>query len=413
MWPFNRKGKEARTAGPPDVTLAEWLGGGGITKEDALGVPAVQACIGLVAGIVTTLPIRLYDCGGGKKEPCPGDYRLALLNDDPKDALDAPQFWRALVTDHYLGKGGYAYVNRDGNRIASLHYVDERHVAAMEGHDPIFKHSALMVMGKRLESFDFIKVLRGTANGAAGRSLMQEAPLAFGTMLAAMKLERKLMESGGGKLGVFKPSSDASRVSLDELKAQLRAMLDSRSTYGAVNQSVEFMSLAASPAELQMRENKAANAAEICKLFGLPPDLVAGAPGTAANMGRLFTLAMRTGVLPVLRAIESALDRVMLLESEKGRLRFGFDYMELMKGTGEERAAYFRAALESGYMTINEVRRMEGLPDYDLDLAHFSLADSLLNLGNGTFYTPNTGSAYNMATGEFTPGGGKGKGGAG
>ena len=397
MWPFSKK--ENRTANTPVYSLTEWAGGKGVTKAEALNIPVVKACIGLVAGVVSMLPIRLYRSEGGKKEALPDDNRVKLLNDDTGDTLDAAQFRGALVQDYFLGKGGYAYISRKRNEVVSLHYVDEVFVSIQEAPDPIFKHFELLVNGARYQQFDFIKILRNTRNGATGTSILQDSPLILSTMYHALQLEKKLMKNEGGKKGIVKPGADVTRFSLEQLRDALEKAAARLSNLIVTNQSVEFIPFAASPNELQMQENKAANSIEVCKLFNLPPDLISGASSSSVNMGRLFTQAMRTGILPVIRLIESALNKVLLLESEKRNHFFAFDFMELMKGTGEERANYFRHALESGYMTINEVRRMEQLPDYEHDLVHFSLADSLLNLQTQTIYTPNTGSTYNLNTG--------------
>lgn len=40
------------------------------------------------------------------------DPRVFLLNDDTGDTLNANEFWRAMIRDYYLGKGGYAYIDR-------------------------------------------------------------------------------------------------------------------------------------------------------------------------------------------------------------------------------------------------------------------------------------------------------------
>ena len=67
------------------------------------------------------------------------DYRTYLLNEDTGDTLDANQMKQAVVRDYFLGKGGYIYINRIGNTIRSLHYVDEEEISFLTNEDPIFK----------------------------------------------------------------------------------------------------------------------------------------------------------------------------------------------------------------------------------------------------------------------------------
>ena len=123
-----------------DPVLRALLGGGEVTREMAMQVPTVAGGIDLIAGIVAGTPIKLYrDTPGKKADEVLDDPRLRLLNDETGDTLDANQFWRAMVRDYYLGKGGYAYIHRSRGKWKSLHYVEESRVSVYKNSDPIFK----------------------------------------------------------------------------------------------------------------------------------------------------------------------------------------------------------------------------------------------------------------------------------
>ena len=115
-----------------DALLTALMGGKGVTKETALQVPTVAGGVDLIANVVASTPVKLYRDRDGKAEEVRDDRRLRLLNDDPGDTLSAHEFWRAIVRDYYLGKGGYAYINRQGGRIQSLHYVDEAQISIVK-----------------------------------------------------------------------------------------------------------------------------------------------------------------------------------------------------------------------------------------------------------------------------------------
>lgn len=112
---------------------------GSITKAEALNIPSVQSCINYISNAVSMLPIKLYKDNGGKAEEVRDDRRIRLLNDDTGDALDAVQFWRAMIADYWLGKGGYAYIKRSRNEVVSLHYVDESAVSIHGNNNPVMK----------------------------------------------------------------------------------------------------------------------------------------------------------------------------------------------------------------------------------------------------------------------------------
>ena len=78
IWPFNSKHKEeiradtnleTGTIVESDVLLNTLLGKQTVTKEKALEIPAVQACINLIAGTISSLPVNLYrKCEDNKVE---------------------------------------------------------------------------------------------------------------------------------------------------------------------------------------------------------------------------------------------------------------------------------------------------------------------------------------------------------
>ena len=122
-------------------------------------IPSVQSCIKFASDTVSMLPIKLYKEVGEKVAEVKDDKRVRLLNDETGDTLDAVQFWKAMVADYYLGKGGYAYIKKGIGEVESIHYVDESQVSISKNTDPIFKDYGVMVNAKEYKPFDFIKLV--------------------------------------------------------------------------------------------------------------------------------------------------------------------------------------------------------------------------------------------------------------
>lgn len=100
-----------------DPLLAAILAGGSATREMAMQVPTVAGGIDLIANLVASTPIKLYrDVQGAKAQEITEDRRLRLLNDEPGDTLNANEFWKAIVRDYYLGKGGLCLHPPTGRR---------------------------------------------------------------------------------------------------------------------------------------------------------------------------------------------------------------------------------------------------------------------------------------------------------
>ena len=118
-----------------------------VSRNIIMNIPAVSACVNRIADTVSSIKIRMYEIEGDRIIEV-DDYRVSLLNDETGDTLDASQFKKAMVTDMLLDKGGYAYVNKVGNEIKSIHYVEANRVGFIKNSDPIFTDYQIQVHGK-------------------------------------------------------------------------------------------------------------------------------------------------------------------------------------------------------------------------------------------------------------------------
>lgn len=133
---FRGEKRAERQVSFDDELLKALLSSEKVTRETALQIPAISSGIELIAGIIASTPIKLYVEKDGKTDEVKNDLRLRLLNDETGDTLNSNEFWRAMIHDYYLGRGGYAYINRSRGRIVSLHYVDSRHITIPAQYGP-------------------------------------------------------------------------------------------------------------------------------------------------------------------------------------------------------------------------------------------------------------------------------------
>ena len=106
-----------------------------------------------------------------------------------------------------------------------------------------------------------------------------------------------------------------------------------------------------------------------------------------------FEETYKFAIYPIICAFETALNRDLLLESEKKRYYFAFDSKEIIKSSLKERFEVYQLAKQCGLMTINEMRKAENMNTVDgLDVINLGLDSVLYNTQTGEIYTPNTDS---------------------
>ena len=143
-----------------------------------------------------------------------------------------------------------------------------------------------------------------------------------------------------------------------------------------LNNGLEFQEASSSSTEMQMNESRRTLQDEINGLFHITND---------------FWNTFKYAIYPIVKAFETALNRDLLLEKEKGKYFFEFDVKEIVKANVDERYQAYKLAKETGFMTINEMRRAENMNYVEgLDVVNVGLGAVLYDINKHIYYTPNT-----------------------
>ena len=403
MWSFRLRAdpepEKKETESNEDALLRASLSDDYMTRDQAMNVPAFAACVNKIAETVSTIPIRLYRLVDGKLEAVEDDARVRLLNDDTGDTLDGVQFKRALVRDYLTGKGGYAFINRTGNQIRSLHYVRESEVSFLFTSDPIFKDYDIMIQGTKYKPFEFLKVLRNTEDGRSGRSVVDENSEVLSVAYHSLEYEKNLVKTGGNKKGFVKSAKKLAEPAIKALKAAWHRLYQNNTENVVIlNDGLEFQEASNTSVEMQLNENKKTNSDEICKLFNMPPAMINGG-ATEQDKTNFVQYCLN----PILKEFECALNRDLLLESEQGSFYFAADTSELTKGDIEKRFRAYETACKNGFMQIDEIRLRENMPPLGLDFVRLGLQDVLYDPDTKQFYMPNMNKTGGLGQKESEP----------
>ena len=389
MWPFSRK--EERVTTLEEILISSGVLTSSISRQQALNIPALSACLDLISSTVASLPIKLYT-ETGETTKTESDPRTDLLNDDTKDTLDGFQFKRAMVEDFLLLGGGYAYINRARNDVKSLHYVENHSVAINKNTDPIYKKAEIQVNGEGFRDFQFVKLLRKSKDGVTGKGVIKENNTMLSVAYNQMIYEEILVKTGGNKKGFLKAQGRLSKEAMDELKKGWKDLYaNNNENVLVLNNGLEFQEASQTSVEMQLNEHKRSNSDEICKLFLVPPRILTGEADEEE-----YNNWIKICILPILTAFETALNKDLLLPSEKENRYFAFDTTELTKGDIEKRFNAYDIAIKGGFMQIDEVRYKENLSPLELNWIKLGLQDVLYFPDSEEIYTPNTNKLAKM-----------------
>ena len=373
----NKRAEIPVTPSVDDVLLSALLNNETITREKAMSLPAVAGAVDLIASTVASIPIKLYKDTNGRIDEVKDDPRVSLLNVDTKDTLDAYQFKKAIVSDYLMGKGGYCYIKKTRNRYNGLYYVPDYEVSIIKNNDPIYKNYEIVIGGNNYKPYEFIKILRNTTDGASGTGVTREVGNALETAYQTMIYQLNLVKSGGNKKGFLKSTRKLGQEEINVLKdAWARMYRDSTENVVVLNNGLEFQESANSSVEMQLNESKTALTKEINSIFHIEDD---------------FNATFKKAIVPILTAFETALNRDFLLEREKKYLYWAFDTAEITKESIKDRYDAYKTAVETGFLTLNEIRYRENLNSIDgLDVVPLNLGYVLYDENKKQYIVPNT-----------------------
>ncbi len=367
-----------------DVLLQALLNGETITRDKAMTLPAVNGAVDFIAGSIAAMPVKLYKYKQGKVEEIENDNRVKMLNGDTGDKLNGFQMKKAMVEDYLLGKGGYCYVRKFRNDVTGLFYVEDKYIEIMKVYEPIFKDYNILVMGATYKPYEFIKVLRNTKDGASGVGLTVEVSKALETAYQTLMYQLGMVSTGGNKKGFLKASHKLGQEEIDTLKrAWKRLYANNSENVVVLNNGLEFQEASATAVESQLGESKKTLTDEINNIFHVYPN----------DFERTF----KEAIYPIIKSFETSLNCDLLLEKEKKNYFFEFDVKEIVRVNIKERYEAYKLAKETGFMTLNEIRRAENMEWIEgMDVINVGLGAVLYDVNKHVYYTPNTDTVGNI-----------------
>ena len=361
-----------------------------ITREQALEIPAVSAAVNFIAGTIASLPIRLYNSNDEVQTAAEitEDNRLYLLNEESGDTLNPTEIKRAVIRDMLLDGTGYIHIERSGNEVLALRYVRDSAVSVEKNSDAIYKTLRMLVDGRVYNPWDFVILSRNSVDGGKGVSILAENPTLLTSSYMLLQLEKSMSRRGGNKKGFLRTEHRVDEPALQAIREAWRKLYSNNGDGMMILQNgLDFKESSSTAVEMQLNQNKVTNAEQIAMLFGLSPDVLSGRADD-----RTYINSIRTAVLPVVSALEMALNRALLLEKEKHSKYFVIDTSELLKADILTRYQAYQIGLAANFLQPDEIRFKENLAPLGLDFIKLDLNDVLYDPKTKQIYTPNTDS---------------------
>ncbi len=356
--------------------LYQFLGGGStdtdevVTASSVMGLSTAWACVNLLAGTQASLSLDVYRKDERRiKMPAP-DHPLQAVLDDPNADQTPVDFWEMMCLSLELWGNAYARIGRrqDGSIISLTPIRPEimQVKRAQSGHLEYRWHDGQ----SQVADEDNIFHIRGHGGDPmGGMSTLSWNRSTFGTAQAIERAANRTFVNGiraPGALVADKQLTPEQMMTAEKRITDKYAGAMNAGRPLLLNSDFKWQQISFNPEEAQMLESRGFSVEQICRVFGVPPFMV-GHTEKVTSFGsgleqqilgfQKFTLRKR------LKKIEQSIRKQLLtVDDRRQGYTVSFNLEDLLRGDSRARSDFYRALLDGGVITINEVRALEGLP---------------------------------------------------
>lgn len=353
-----------------------------VNPTTAMQVEAVQACVRVLSETLAQLPLIVYRrLPDGGKERAAEHPLYRILHDRPNAWQTSFEFRELLMMCLCLRGNGYAMIV-EGSRgaVTQLVPLDPARVQVKQlpDYSCIYKYRMLGGQSLTMTADEMFHVRNFSLDGMVGMTPIEMARDGIGEAIAAGRTAATLFGQGFMHGGVLKHPHALSDKAYGRLKSDLQqenAGVSNAYKLMILEEGMDWAPRTMTAEDAQFLETRKLKRSDICGLFRVPPHMIGDLErATFSNIEHQDTAFMRHSMLPWLRRWEEAISRNLFFEPEKYFAEFLVE--GLLRADVETRGTYFATAITNGWMTRNEVRRLENwnpLPGLDEPLVPMNM----------------------------------------
>lgn len=349
----------------------EWFGvsssGKTVTVDKAMKLAAVWACVRLLSESVSTLPLKIYQReADGSRTLAKNNPVYQVLCRRPNSEMTPSRFMLMLVASICLR--GNAFVEKlfVGSKLVSLVPLLPQNMVVKRLDNGRLQYTYTENGKARVIPIDRIMHIRGFGlDGVCGMMPTIAGVDVFGAAMSVDEAAAKIFENGLQSTGFLSSKAALNKDQRDRLRENLQSFIGSKNAgkLMVLENELTYQNVTMNPEAAQLLESRTFSIEEICRWFRVPPFMVGHFTKQSSWASSLegMNLQFLTHTLrPLLVNIEQEIAHCLLGNDED--LFAEFSVEGLLRADSAGRAAYYTSALQNGWMSRNDVRRLENMP---------------------------------------------------
>ncbi|WP_394521688.1 phage portal protein [Pantoea sp. SGAir0184] len=349
----------------------EWYGtsssGKVVTAEKALALASVWACVRLLSESVSTLPMKVYErSADGSRKLALNHPAYQLLCRRPNSEMTPSRFMLMVVASICLRGNAYVEKKMIGQKLVSLVPLLPQCMKVERLDSGELQYTYTEKGMPRIIPVKNMMHIRGFGlDGVCGMMPMRTGRDVFGAAMAVEESAAKIFENGIQTSGFFLSKNLLTKEQRQKNRENLNRFVGSKNAgkVMVLEGDMSYQGITLNPEDAQMLESRSFSIEEICRWFRVPPFMVGHVnkqSSWASSVEGMNLLFLTNTLRPMLVNIEQEISRCLLNSDED--LFAEFSVEGLLRADSAGRSAYYTTALQNGWMSRNDVRRLENLP---------------------------------------------------
>ena len=329
-----------------------------VTEQSALAISTVYACVYKIASTISSLGLEIYVRDGRNVEIANQHPAYNLITSEPNEYQNAYDFWENVMASALMYGCGYAVIERNARgyaeRLVPVSYydvdvkeVDGERVFVIRDYGAVTQDNMLEISNmNRMSPIRLHRENMGLAKAAQD----------FGSEYFGQK---------GQMTGVLASDQPLRKEQMDVIQNSWNQSAMNAGTK-LLPFGFKYQRITITPDEAQFIETRKFQAEEICRIYSVPPSLVQLETQTTFNNVEQQNLQFaRHTISPWAKRIEQEIDRKLIQSFERPDVYSQFNMNDLYRGDLTARTSFYKEMLQTGVMSINEVRRKEQMNPVD------------------------------------------------
>lgn len=376
---FKQPSIDATTARDPEQWFINSVGGGQMTSagqminnDTSLAISTVYDCIRIISEDLAKLPIGIFQEVDGLKHKRKDNPLYDVLNWQANPETSAMSFWNTII-GHAVGYGnGYAEKVRDRNgQIESLWILPPNRVTPKRRDNGTLYYEFRQDDGHITEvSTDKMYHIPGFGfDGIQGYNPVTIARESLGLAAGAEEFGSKFFGNGAKtSLAMTFPTAltEKARENLRK-SAEKQTSGENQHRILLIEEGGDIKTLSLSQKDSQYLETREFSIEEICRWFRVNPNKVADLRrATFSNIEAQNIDHVNDTLMPWFIRVEQAIRNQLMTPEEQTTGFFAkHNANALLRGDSKARSDFYKAGINDGWLTRNEVREFEDLNPVD------------------------------------------------